>query len=342
MLAQAAGYEAAAGFPVFHEGTVRVLAAAIARDDFLEENLLGPDLARGANEEVAQFPRRVNAPRLGPGGVEEILLDRGFEGERQAAVERGKIFGRARIERLRAGDAESPGEFIGVLLVAGPFRSLPLGGRDPEIRRQFRAVSGDGRDRFVAGGEEHPVPETQPVADVEQSVDRLPFVEQVFHANGAADVAGERRDRVLIVGDNDGDAAAAEAARHAEAGMVAADDESAGLVSERGHGVVHFLFFGMTFAGERVAESRRSAAGRFGHMSSPLPRFARRGSGSRRAAGAAPVTEASPSGGRGLRETRPKRCVTGRGAVPETLPPARSATLVHRGIRGARVRARPG
>ena len=82
------------------------------------------------------------------------------------------------------------------------------------------------------------------MADFEDGVNGLALVQDVVNGNDAGGVAREAGDAGLVVDDDDGNAVAAQAADHAESGMVAAHDErtgDGGCGCTGGRGAHHFF-----------------------------------------------------------------------------------------------------
>lgn len=77
--------------PPAEESAVRVLFPATSRNQFLDDDLAAPDDPRGTAEDNGELGPGIGAPRLHPGGVEEVLLDSWLDDERPVAVDTGEI-----------------------------------------------------------------------------------------------------------------------------------------------------------------------------------------------------------------------------------------------------------
>jgi hypothetical protein len=114
------------------EGAVRVLLPSTPGDQLLDDDLAVIDDRGRPPEEPAQVLPRVRAPRLGSGGVEEVLLDRGLDDHRTSQVDLIEVGVVEGVPRPRRRDAEFLGQPVRLALVPGDPDAIPVRSRHPE------------------------------------------------------------------------------------------------------------------------------------------------------------------------------------------------------------------
>src|SRR5437879_12783856 len=117
MLAQSPDGHLAQGLAAFEEDAAGKLLRTVAGDKLLDHHLARPDHGRRAPEQLLQLSPGLGLPRLRSGGIEEMFLDGGFDGQRWLRVDVAEL-GRGRlIPRSGNPDRYLPCQLVRIPLV---------------------------------------------------------------------------------------------------------------------------------------------------------------------------------------------------------------------------------
>jgi hypothetical protein len=141
--------------------------SASPRDELLDHHLaLGHD-GRGLREPLDELRAVVGAPRLDVRGVEEVLLDRRLDHQRELEVERVELRDAHRGARAGSGNAETLRQLVRLALVPGPTDARVGGERHAEVLLEARLVTRERGDGLVPRRVQHPATKAETGPDVD-------------------------------------------------------------------------------------------------------------------------------------------------------------------------------
>jgi hypothetical protein len=215
------------------ERAVRVLFRATSRNQFLDDHLASPDDLRGTAEGGGELGPGIGAPRLHPGGVDEVLLDGRLNDEGPVCVDTGEVRLGRRKPRPGCRDGQPCGQPVGLPFVPRAADRVHARHRHPEVAQQRFSVGREGCDSLVPGGVEHPPRGRQPIPRPRQCAEQRCLLSQITDTDHRLHEPRRSGDRGFVVNDADGNAMPSQAPCDAQPLIVTADNDSADSLQSR-------------------------------------------------------------------------------------------------------------